>query len=59
MTNQTSVCAVLVAAAGIGFSAGAQAQEKLFIQSTAPFAQNVQVVDAVKRECELEEKVGD
>jgi hypothetical protein len=50
---------VLVAAAGIGFSAGAQAQEKLFIQSTAPFAQNVQVVDAVKRECELEEKVGD
>jgi len=38
------------------FSPNAPAQEKIFI-TPAAFGPNVQIVDSVKRECELEEKV--
>ena len=50
------ISSLLVFAAGLGFAALSQAQEKVVIQPTH-FGPNVQVTDAVKRECELEAKL--
>ena len=55
MTSQTGWFAV-VAAAALAVPGGAVAQEKLLIQP-AHFGPNVQVTDAVRRECELEGKL--
>ncbi len=50
------ISSLLVFAAGLGFAGLSQAQEKVLIQPTH-FGPNVQVSDAVKRECELEAKL--
>jgi len=55
MRNKGIAVAGLVALCA-SFSSDAPAQEKIFI-TPAVFGPNVQVVDSVKRECELEEKV--
>ena len=55
MRNKVIVRAGIVVA-GLSVWADAPAQEKIFI-TPAAFGPNVQVVDAVKRECELEGKI--
>jgi len=56
-TRSVSLAGIIVAY--LALSPETRAQEKLFIQAPAVFGPSVQVVDSVRKDCELEEKVGD